>query len=178
MQKSLETWSVGQMGGNLKLCQSLGKGGLMTKDQTWWHFEHRSPIKTHNCTWSIGCTCSLRARSLLYMGPNLFRPPLIRSCRTAEEKEKLASWTFHHHKKTLQSTASSFQNRSHYWIEIEGIWYLGQWSSFVINSVNSLPINIPSEMCTSQYFPSLIQLVFLLTWCLSTDGPWQGILKI
>ena len=81
-------------------------------------------------------------------------------------------------KKTFQSTASSFQNRSHYWIEIEGIWYLGQWSSFVINSVNSLPINIPSEMCTSQYFPSLIQQAFLLTWCLSTHGPWQGILKI
>ena len=87
MQKSLETWSVGQMGGNLKLCQSLGKGGLMTKDQTWWHFEHRSPIKTHNCTWSIGCTWSLRARSLLYIGPNLFRPPRIRSCRTAGERE-------------------------------------------------------------------------------------------
>ena len=88
----------------------------------------RIPRVTHNCTWSIGCTWSLRARSLLYIGPNLFRPPLIRSWRTAE-KEKLAFFKFrynHHH------SIASFQNRSH-WIEIQGIWYLGHWSNSVIN---------------------------------------------
>ena len=141
MQKSLETWSVGQMGGNLKLCQSLGKGGLITKDQTWWHFEHRSPIKTHNCTWSIGCTWSLRARSLLYIGPNLFRPPRIRSCRTAGKREKLALGGFQSSKST-----SAFHNRSHCKFDI---W--GTRACFFIK-VKSELINILFQKCASCIF--------------------------
>ena len=36
---------------------------------------------------TIGLTCSFLARSRLYIGPNLFRPPRILSCRTAAREE-------------------------------------------------------------------------------------------
>lgn len=38
--------------------------------------------------WRSRITCNLRARSRLYMGPNLFRPPRIRSALTAIKKLK------------------------------------------------------------------------------------------
>ena len=141
MQKSLETWSVGQMGGNLKLCQSLGKGRLMTKDQTWWHFEHRSPIKTHNCTWSIGCTWSLRARSLLYIGPNLFRPPRIRSCRTAGERE-VSIGRFSKFKINISVPQQKPLQ----------IWYLGHSGKFFFIKFKSELINILFQKCASCIF--------------------------
>lgn len=38
--------------------------------------------------------CCFKARSLLYMGPNLFRPPRIRSARTAVGRSSLSGSTF------------------------------------------------------------------------------------
>lgn len=44
-------------------------------------------VWTAICRWRI--ICSLRARSRLYIGPNLLRPPRIRSARTAENHKKI-----------------------------------------------------------------------------------------
>lgn len=48
---------------------------------------------TANCRWRI--ICSFLARSRLYIGPNLFLPPRIRSARTAET-ERQSNWLIRH----------------------------------------------------------------------------------
>ena len=46
-------------------------------------FSPGTPAKRYLCRKA----CCFSARSLLYIGPNLFRPPRIRSVRTAENGE-------------------------------------------------------------------------------------------
>lgn len=67
--------------------------------------------------WRCRKICSLRARSRLYMGPNLLRPPRIRSARTAangeeeEEKEGLINYFVQCKRITLKSDCTRKTHR-------------------------------------------------------------------